>query len=141
MRANVARIREARGMTKKQLADRTEELGRPIPPLGVSRIEAGTRRVDVDDLAALAVALRVSPITLLLPWTDRFDDAVEVTAAGTVQAAVAWSWADGHLPANPSNLDDEKRFILDSRPEWARGGLSFGLTDRFKTRFAGGGGI
>ncbi|WP_017239528.1 helix-turn-helix domain-containing protein [Streptomyces sp. SS] len=127
VRANVARIREARGMTKKQLADRTAELGRPIPPLGVSRIEAGTRRVDVDDLAALAVALRVSPVTLLLPWTDGPADAVEVTAAGTVQAAVAWFWADGVLPALPSNSDDEKRFILDSRPAWTRDGATLGL--------------
>ena len=123
VRANVVRIREARGMTKKQLADRVQELGRPIPALGISRIEAGTRRVDADDLVALANALRVSPATLLLPWAERADDAVEVTAAGAVPAAAAWLWADGVRPLILSEADpvaDMQRFALDSRPAWAR---------------------
>ncbi|MGN7136430.1 helix-turn-helix domain-containing protein [Streptomyces pseudogriseolus] len=123
VRVNLKRVREARGMTKKQLADRVQELDRPIPPLGISRIEAGTRRVDADDLVALSVALRVSPMTLLLPWSDRADAPAEVTAAGVVPAAAAWLWADGVRPLDPSPTDprgDAHRFLLDSRPAWAR---------------------
>ncbi|MFD8695631.1 helix-turn-helix domain-containing protein [Kitasatospora purpeofusca] len=95
VRRNVTRIREARGLTKKELADRTAELGRPIPPLGVSRVEAGTRRVDADDLVVLAVALDVSPSSLLLPLDDREGVLVEVTGAGQVLASAAWDWLDG----------------------------------------------
>lgn len=123
VRANVQRLREARGMTKKQLADRVTEQGRAMAPLAVSRIEAGTRRVDADDLAALAIALRVSPATLFLPWTERADEPVEVTTAGTVPAAAAWLWSDGVRPLQPSKTDpggDMQRYVLDSRPKWAR---------------------
>ncbi|MER6361544.1 helix-turn-helix transcriptional regulator [Kitasatospora sp. NPDC001527] len=95
VRRNVTRIREARGLTKKELSDRTSELGRPIPPLGVSRVEAGTRRVDADDLVVLAVALDVSPSSLLLPLDDAEDVLVEVTGAGQVPASAAWDWLDG----------------------------------------------
>ncbi|MEU1117803.1 MULTISPECIES: helix-turn-helix transcriptional regulator [unclassified Streptomyces] len=122
VRANVVRVRELRGMSKKQLADRVLELGRPIPPLGISRIEAGTRRVDADDLVALAIALHVSPATLLLPWGPA-DSPVEVTAAGTVTAAESWMWADGVRPLRVSDHDprgDVQRYRLDSRPAWAR---------------------
>ncbi|MFH9038961.1 helix-turn-helix domain-containing protein [Streptomyces sp. NPDC017966] len=122
VRANVERVRESRGMTKKQLADRVSELGRPIPPLGISRIEAGTRRVDADDLVALAIALRVSPATLLLPWGPA-DGSATVTAAGPVTAAEAWMWADGIRPLKVSEQDphgDVQRYQLDSRPAWAR---------------------
>ncbi|MET8766304.1 helix-turn-helix transcriptional regulator [Streptomyces sp. NPDC004658] len=70
LRRRIAQLRELRGMTKKQLSDRVGELGRPIPPLGISRVEAGTRRVDTDDLVALASALQVSVPQLLGPSTD-----------------------------------------------------------------------
>ena len=64
---NLTQLREARRLTYRELADRLEELGRPIPTLGLSRIEKGTRRVDADDLVALAIALGVNPAALLLP--------------------------------------------------------------------------
>jgi transcriptional regulator with XRE-family HTH domain len=47
----------------RQLAD----MGRKTPPVGLGRIESGERRLDVDVLIALAVALGVSPTTLLTP--------------------------------------------------------------------------
>ena len=62
---NVKRLRA--GMTYKELAEKLAAVGRPIPTLGLRRIEAGTRRVDADDLVALAVVFDVSPLTLLLP--------------------------------------------------------------------------
>lgn len=65
--ANVKHFREQAHMTYADLARRTEELGHPIPSLGVRRIEALARRVSVDDLMVLAAALDVSPMALLLP--------------------------------------------------------------------------
>ncbi|MFI7329379.1 helix-turn-helix domain-containing protein [Streptomyces rubiginosohelvolus] len=64
---NVRRIRELRGLTKKALAERTGAAGCPIPPLGISRIEKGERRIDVDDLLALAQALQVPYAQLVEP--------------------------------------------------------------------------
>lgn len=98
VRANVERLREARGLTKKELADRTQELGRPVPPLGVSRIEAGARRVDADDLVALADALNVSPLDLLLPPAAG-GESFNLTSEHAVTRRTAWEWALGQRPA------------------------------------------
>ena len=51
----------------RELSARLESLGRPILPSGITKIEQGARRVDVDDLVALADALDASPLGLLLP--------------------------------------------------------------------------
>lgn len=52
VRANVKRLRGH--MSYAELSRELERVGRPIPPLGLKRIEEGERRVDVDDLVALA---------------------------------------------------------------------------------------
>lgn len=98
---NVRELREARGMTYKELSDRLAALGRPIPVLGLSRLEKGERRVDADDLTALAIALRVNPSALLLPRSPRDSiktDEVELTPAMRQRFWVVWRWADGRLP-------------------------------------------
>jgi transcriptional regulator with XRE-family HTH domain len=66
---NVRHYRKARRFSYTELSRRTEAAGRRIPPIGLRRIEAGERRVDVDDLTALAQALAVSQVTLMLPHT------------------------------------------------------------------------
>jgi transcriptional regulator with XRE-family HTH domain len=63
--ANVKHLRQARGLTYKELAEQLGHAGRPIPVLGLARLERGERRVDVDDLVALARALGVTPHELL----------------------------------------------------------------------------
>lgn len=98
VRANVERLRTARGMSKKDLADKTREGGRAIPPLGISRIEAGTRRVDADDLVALADALNVSPLTVLMPNTSG-DEPTSLTDKKQLRSRIAWQWALGQGPA------------------------------------------
>lgn len=62
---NIKRIREGRGMSTTRLAAALEQLGQPIPATGITRIEKGQRRVDVDELIALAEVLDVDPIRLL----------------------------------------------------------------------------
>lgn len=63
----VREIREAKRLPYTELSERLTELGRPIPVLGLRRIEKGERRVDVDDLVALARALGVPPVLLAFP--------------------------------------------------------------------------
>lgn len=54
--ANVERLRKARRLSLRALSDRLAGLGRPILPIGLSRLSQGKRRVDADDLVALAAA-------------------------------------------------------------------------------------
>ena len=57
--------RERRNLSLQQLSERLTVVGRPILPSGISKIEQGARRVDVDDLVALADALGTAPGALL----------------------------------------------------------------------------
>lgn len=65
VRANVKNFRKQRGLTLRGLAERLEQGGRPMAHNTVSEIERGARRIDVDDLTALADALDVMPVDLL----------------------------------------------------------------------------
>lgn len=71
---NVALVRRRRGMKQSDLAAKLAEVGRPIPTASVAKIEAGTRRVDVDDLAALATALGATAGALMTPLLDGQED-------------------------------------------------------------------
>jgi len=120
---NTAAIRKARRLQQRDLSDRLREIGRPMLPSVISKIERGERRIDVDDLVALAVALRISPLSLLLPCSPHPSDGIEMTGSGAVTAHAAWAWADGQRPLTISATDPEGdaiRFQLDSRPAWAR---------------------
>lgn len=57
--------REARGWEQRELAERLTAAGRPMSQPIVSRIESGARRIDVDDLVALAAVFGMSPAALL----------------------------------------------------------------------------
>jgi transcriptional regulator with XRE-family HTH domain len=96
--ANLARLRQERGLSTTRLAAALEELGQLIPATGITRIEKGQRRVDSDDLVALAVALNVSPAALLLPPTND-QSTVALTSAFEVTARTAWRWAEGEQTA------------------------------------------
>lgn len=123
---NVKRLREHRGMTIYALSGALDKAGRPITPSAIAKIEKQQRQVTVDDLTALASALRVSPMTLLLPWAVTADTPVEVTGAGTASARDVWQWADGVRPLKTSEADpvgDLLRHRLDSRPVWMRSPL------------------
>lgn len=133
---NVRRLRTARGMSLRALADELKEVGHPLSADALNKIENGrtlapgteepkqVRRVDVDDLVALAQALRVSPKSLLLPWTETSNTPVEITGAGTVEARAAWDWAEGQKPLTVRDEGDRYgellRFRVDSTPAWAR---------------------
>lgn len=101
-------LRKQQRLSYAELSRMLSELGRDIPPLGLRRMEAGERRIDVDDLVALAVALKVSPLALLMPASDSADETFVVTSKGLEQARAAaiWEWltANEPLPGTPSGL-------------------------------------
>src|SRR5260370_24832045 len=92
--ANILALRKARGLNQPQLAQRMQDQGRAVHATVVSKIEQLDRRVDVDDLVALAVALGVSPVRLLLAAAADDHD-LELTSATQVTAQEAWHWARG----------------------------------------------
>ncbi|WP_319431561.1 helix-turn-helix transcriptional regulator [Mycobacterium sp. RTGN5] len=94
--ANIKRLREGQNLGLRALAARLADAGRPLPHTALDKIERGTRRVDVDDLMAIAVALEVSPATLLMPevTTTEWDDS-EVETTGLPKGTTAellWGW-------------------------------------------------
>jgi transcriptional regulator with XRE-family HTH domain len=96
---NVERLRKDRGLSQAQLAQRLAEAGRPMRDTAVSKIERGTRRVDADDLVALALALNVSPLTILLPPASS-DAPVDLTDTYQVGEWAAWQWGMGERTAS-----------------------------------------
>ncbi|MCY0931171.1 helix-turn-helix transcriptional regulator [Streptomyces sp. H27-H1] len=130
---NLARLRKVRGFTTRQLSGVLERNGRLIPASGITRMEKAERQVTVDELVALAVALDVSPVTLLLPANARGGKDVngipeeartEVTGVGEVGVVSAWRWAwcqDTLEPSDPDAGEEEADrrlmdFLLNSRP-------------------------
>jgi transcriptional regulator with XRE-family HTH domain len=110
--ANVKRLRESRGLTLRGLSAALKERGRPLSADALNKIENGNgneergiRRVDVDDLMALAVVLEVSPLALLLPHDAR--GTTDITAAGQVDGREAWSWGRSMNPLGYRRIEDE----------------------------------
>ena len=133
VRANVIALRERRNLTYAQLSRKLKAAGRAIPELGLRRIEDGDRRVDVDDLMALAEALEVWPIALLMPTTTMYgepvetgDELVKATGHPLQSAKLLWNRLQGLLiwgfgettEATLKGTADYRRFI-DSTPPWA----------------------
>ncbi|MEV3847932.1 helix-turn-helix domain-containing protein [Streptomyces microflavus] len=92
---NVAKIRKARQLDQKELSARLSDVGRPMLPTVVSKIERKDRRIDVDDLVALALALNVSPTRLLLGSSYDEHEAVLLTERVRATSRTSWRWAEG----------------------------------------------
>jgi transcriptional regulator with XRE-family HTH domain len=68
MGPRVEKVRQARGMTRDDLADKLQEMGLDWTRLTVNRLEIGRRQnVTVTELLALCAALHISPTDLLVP--------------------------------------------------------------------------
>lgn len=122
--ANVREVRRDRGLSLDELSQRLAEAGHPIGVTTLSKLELDQRRVDVDDLVALAVTLDVSPNRLLLTGTAT-DEPLPLTSGGGVSEAKAWRWASGerpldHDPERPGqrvhSLQRYERFPEENRP-------------------------
>lgn len=67
---NVARLRKASGTSLAELSRQLGEVGRPMQVTSLRRLEAGERRVDVDDLVALAEVFGLAHPARLLENLD-----------------------------------------------------------------------
>lgn len=82
-------------MDLKALSVRLAELGQAIGVAQLSKLERAERRVDADELVALALALEVSPNLLLLPHEKPVSSEVGLTARISVAWDAAWRWVTG----------------------------------------------
>lgn len=138
--ANVLALRKARGLNQPQLAARMQEQGRAVHATVVSKIEQRDRRVDVDDLVAIAIALGVTPNRLLLEVPSRAvvlerpgdssgrpvdtfpapAESIDLTPSVDVPLFDAWEWATGQhpLPGLPETASGEALFEFrkENRP-------------------------
>ncbi|WP_207105375.1 helix-turn-helix transcriptional regulator [Mycolicibacterium sp. P9-64] len=121
--ANIKRLRD--GLPFTELSSRLTDLGRPIPPLGLRKIESGGRRVDTDDLLALAVALGVSPITLLMPADVVMTTTVTATGVvdGKLSAKRLWNWLNASYALQGAVM----AFYARALPSWERAELEKGM--------------
>jgi transcriptional regulator with XRE-family HTH domain len=86
-----------------------DNTGSGVGANAVSEIENGQRRIDVDDLIALATALDVSPVALLMPRDELAEDDRGVVYVRDpeepLDAEMVWSWLTAQAP-----LSDERWF-------------------------------
>ncbi|WP_138895797.1 helix-turn-helix domain-containing protein [Streptomyces chryseus] len=113
---NLRRLREARGLSLRALSADLKRRGHSLSADALNKIENGrtleagaeppknVRRIDVDDLTALAAALGVNPNALLLPHQG--SGSISLTGAGTVDATFVWAWAEGRRPLTVPEGDD-----------------------------------
>ena len=118
--ANIEQLRTAQNLTFVALSEQLETLGRPIPPLGLRKIVAETRRVDADDLVAIAVVLNVSPASLLMPNLSAVAEGDFVDVTGwhkPVPAQHVWKWLTATRPFVSAMLGS---FVDRALPSWER---------------------
>jgi transcriptional regulator with XRE-family HTH domain len=110
---NVRALREALGRSQAYLAAQLREQDLDWTQSTVSQVELGVRHVNVDELVALAAALRSSPVDLLGPWT--------ATAAAAVEDIV--NGREGNDPPDYAAVDLGLDVPVTARffNEWLRG--------------------
>ncbi|MBK3625929.1 helix-turn-helix transcriptional regulator [Streptomyces sp. MBT49] len=87
--AAIAAQRQRRGWDQRYLAEQVTAAGRTMSTSVLGKVESGARRVDVDDLVAIAAALGVPPQQLLPGDHDAVPDPFEAASApGQVKARV-----------------------------------------------------
>lgn len=99
---NVAALRGK--VQQSEISRRLAILGRPLSVSTLSKIEQRNRRIDVDDLMALAIALEATPNRLLLPGEvgdQETDPLVDLADGIHATPLAAWRWASGDLPLSP----------------------------------------
>lgn len=116
MAANVRRLREDQNLNIPELGRRLWAVGHPMTATSITRLEDGKRRVDADDLVALAIVLGVTPNTLLLPHTEGGSEQIALTGIGEQMAMLAWAWANAENSLNP--FEDAELFKRRALPAW-----------------------
>lgn len=100
--AQVKRWRGERNLSGEQLARRiAEDTGAKLDRYAISKIEAGTRKVTVDEWLHLAYSLGVPPLLLLLPLGE--DDTAAIGPDVELPPLLAWRWISGEQPPTSSD--------------------------------------
>ena len=122
---NVTVARMAAGMDLVDLSERLGSLGWPMSISSLSRLESGVRRIDVDDLVALAHALGTNPSALLFsdgPFRVATVSAARIAATGkgvgVTKQVLAEHDGDSLGTSLPAGLGAAEV------SSWVRGGLS-----------------
>jgi len=123
---NIKRLREAQNLTWTQLSARLDALDWTLTAVAIKNIEAGNRRVNVDDLAFLAAALGVSPVTLLMPWVAA--DEIVTAAGAEFKAATLWEWLIAEWPFPKS--DGLMAFLSKALPPWKLAAVERRIAER-----------
>jgi transcriptional regulator with XRE-family HTH domain len=93
--ANIKRIRTAQRLGYAELSRLLTDIGRQIPELGLRRIEKGERRVDYDDLLALAYVLKVCPVDLMVSMDASDDESYPVVPEREFRTGSVREWIAG----------------------------------------------
>lgn len=128
---NITRIRQAQGLNYTDVSKRVAAAGREISPLAVRRIEEKQRRLDVDDLMAVSVALGVAPISLMNVDLEDPDEPVRATgieAALTAKALYRWLQGESELNAKQTS-ESWITYMIRAAPGWRRAQVAEGLRD------------
>lgn len=111
--ANVRRIRDIRSMTVRDLSARLRPLGFSLSPSGVSEIENATRKVSVEELLTLAIALNTSVIDLILPAADENLTIAKDVELNSATSLYWWLRGDGPWPDDPDLWEDFAKAARD----------------------------
>lgn len=124
VRKNVRRLRGGRTYAAT-VRDMRELAGHSIHEVVLKRIESGERRIDVDDLIALALAFQVTPAELLLDHGDNPDELVEISGDSDmpelIRGAERWKvyeWLRGRRPIWADGDNDVWAFRERTSPAW-----------------------
>ena len=110
---NLTRVRTAQRISFAELSRLLGDIGRPIPELGLRRIERGERRVDFDDLLALCYVLRIAPVDLMVS-KDVTDAPYPVIPTHNFTANSVREWIRGETVRLEAHDPEVHRHDLDT---------------------------
>lgn len=118
-RYRIRKARESRGNTAVELSAMVRAIGRDLSPVAIRRIEFGARRIDVDDLVALAQVLDISPLALVLPFGESPGEEFATSEFNEERTLERWwKWAHGEEPLFPKMWESANDFRSWSVPSW-----------------------
>jgi transcriptional regulator with XRE-family HTH domain len=109
--AQLRDIRNRRQVTQQQLGESAA-----LPPTAIGKIENGTRDVTVEELLRLALALNVSPASLIVPGGD--SPKVRITADAEYDAAWVRDWLAGLHPLPPDATKRAVELFFAEAPDY-----------------------
>jgi transcriptional regulator with XRE-family HTH domain len=113
---SVRLLRNRRGWTQQELADRLAEVGVEIERSTIAKIEQGVRTVTLDEVFALALVLGVAPSVLMLPR----DGLVAVTPTDAAANLHALEWVRGVMSMPHPEDDDDSFYFEETLDDEAR---------------------